>query len=398
MHLHEFAVVHDAADHVEHVVRLAVVVRHDGGKSLGHVTVGAGCGVRVGGRLQVGVGRQVGEHGSCVVDRVGFVFAQVVRYTGGGVVHISAAEVVHADHFACGRFDHVRTGDEHVGVFTGHDDQIGQCRAVHGSTRAWAENQRELRHETAGVAGFTEQMPVLRQRGHALLNAGTARIDKRDDRHFQVERFVHQSADLAAFRDSQRAAAHGKVLCVYGHFASEHFAETGDDRRSRASAVDVAAAESSDFLEGTGVKQQVKTFARRQFAFDMLAIAGMIFRFVRELRRTKHGCADWLGCARQVGRGDGFGRVFAESLLLLHYDLHGFFDGRACDDISHHLPPSIVPSVAVPSTAAPVAPFSPAFVPFAPVTSMVINVSPASTPAAGPTKILVTAPLTGAYT
>lgn len=41
----------------------------------------------------------------------------------------------------------------------------------------------------------------------------------------------------------------------------------------------------------------------------MLAIAGMIFRFVRELRRTKHGCADWLGCARQVGRGDGFGRV-----------------------------------------------------------------------------------------
>ena len=130
----------------------------------------------------------------------------------------------------------------------------------------------------------------------------------------------------------------------------------------------------------------------------MLAIAGMIFRFVRELRRTKHGCADWLGCARQVGRGDGFGRVFAESLLLFHYDLHGFFDGRACDDISHHLPPSIVPSVAVPSTAAPVAPFSPAFVPFAPVTSMVINVSPASTPAAGPTKILVTVPLTGAYT
>ena len=202
VHLHEFAVVHDAADHVEHVVWLAIVVGHDGGESFGHVTVGAGCGVRVGGRLQVGVGWQVGEHGSCVVDRVGFVFAQIVRHSGGGVVHIAATEIVHADHFAGGRFDHVRTGDEHVGVLAGHDDQVGQRRAVHGSARARAENQRKLRHETAGVTGFTEQMPVLRQCGYAFLNAGAARIDERDDWHLQVERLVHQSADLAAFRNA----------------------------------------------------------------------------------------------------------------------------------------------------------------------------------------------------
>ena len=80
MHLHEFAVVHDAADHVEHVVRLTVVVRDDGGEALGHITVGAGRGVRVDGRLLIGVGRQVGEHGARVVDRVGLVLAEVVRH------------------------------------------------------------------------------------------------------------------------------------------------------------------------------------------------------------------------------------------------------------------------------------------------------------------------------
>ena len=142
MHLHEFTVVHDAADHVEHVIRLAVVVRHDGGKSLGHVTVGAGCGVRVGGRLQVGVGRQIGEHGTRVVDRVGLVLAEIVGHAGRGVVHVAAAQIVHADHFAGGRFDHVGTGDEHVGILAGHDDQVGQGRAVDGTAGAGAEDQR----------------------------------------------------------------------------------------------------------------------------------------------------------------------------------------------------------------------------------------------------------------
>ena len=34
-------------------------------------------------------------------------------------------------------------------------------------------------------------------------------------------------------------------------------------------AVDVAAAETADFLEGTGIKQQVETFACGQLAFDV---------------------------------------------------------------------------------------------------------------------------------
>ena len=142
MHLHEFAVVRNAADHVEHVIRLAVVVRNDGGETLGDVTVGAGGRVCVDRRLLVGIGRQIGEHGTRVIDRVRLILAEVVGHAGRGVVHIAAAQIVHADHFAGGRLDYIRTGDEHVRVLAGHDDQVGQGRAVDGTAGAGAEDQR----------------------------------------------------------------------------------------------------------------------------------------------------------------------------------------------------------------------------------------------------------------
>ncbi len=385
MHLHEFAVVHEAADHVEHIVRLAVVVGNDGGEPFGDFAVGARRRVCVGRRLFVGVGRQVGEHGARVVDRVGLVLTEVVRHAGGGVVHVAAAEVIHADHFAGGRLDHVGAGDEHVGVLAGHDDQVGQCRAVDGAARAGAEDQRQLRHETAGVAGLAEQVAVLGQCGDAFLDARAAGIDERDDRHFEVERLVHETADLASLGDAQRAAFDGEVLRVDGHLASEHLAEAGDDRRARAAAVDVAAAESSDFLERAGVEQQVEAFAGGQLAFDVLAFAGVVLGLVRELRRAEHGRANRLG--RVVRRG--FGGFSAFMPLLLHGDFHGLFDGRTGDDVGHRSPPSVLASSFFLASSC----FEDA-----PSTSMVISVSPASTPVAGPTKIFVTVPLTGAYT
>ena len=182
------------------------------------------------------------------------------------------------------------------------------------------------------------------------------------------------------------SAFDGEVLRVDGHFAAEHLAEAGDDGGARAATVDVAAAETADFLEGTGIKQQVETFARGQLAFDVLATAGVVFGFGGELRGTQHGRTDRLRFA-------GFGsRFVTQSLLLFHDDLHGLFDGRACDDVGHFAPPSVLVSV-LPSVAG-----LPSAALEAPLTSMVINVSPASMPAAGPTKILVTVPLTGAYT
>lgn len=68
------------------------------------------------------------------------------------------------------------------------------------------QDQRDLRDEAAGVAGLAEDVAVLRQRGDAFLDAGAAGVDDRDDRHLQVQRHVHQVADLLAFGTTQRAS------------------------------------------------------------------------------------------------------------------------------------------------------------------------------------------------
>ena len=272
---------------------------------------------------------------------------------------MAATQILHADHLAGGRLDHIRTGDEHVGVLASHDDQIGQRRAVHGTTGARTENQRKLWYESACLAGLREQVTVLRERGHALLDARAAGIDQCDDRHLEIQCLIHQPADLTTFGHAQCAALDGEVLRIDGHFAAVDLAEAGDDGGTRLTSVDVAAAESADFLESAGIEQQIEPFAGGQLAFDMLTVAGMVLRLVRKLRGTQHRGTDRL-------------RAFDM--------IHGILHGRAGENIGHCSASSSLDSGVVPATL------------------MVSSVSPASTPLAGPTKIFVTVPLTGAYT
>ena len=141
MHLHELAVVDEAADHVEHVVGLAFVPGHHGAEPFGDVAVRARGHIGVArGRLPA-VGRQIGEHRARVVDCIRLVGAQIVRDARFHVVHDAATEIVHADRLAGGGLDHVGPGDEHIRVLPGHDDQVGQRRAIHGAAGARSENQ-----------------------------------------------------------------------------------------------------------------------------------------------------------------------------------------------------------------------------------------------------------------
>ena len=386
LHLHEFAVIDDATNHFEHVVGLTFVGGHDGGKSLGGLAFGAGDGVCVDRRLAFAVGRQVGEHGARIVDGVGFVLAEVVGHAGHPVVHFAAAEVGHGDGLAGRGLDHVRSGDEHVRVLTGHDDEVRQGRAVDGTAGAGAENQAQLGHEAAGLASLAEDATVLGQGGHALLDAGAAGVDDRDDRHLQVQRHVHQVADLLAFGTTQRASPDGEVLRVDGDLAAVHVTESGDDGRTGLAAVDVAAAEPADLLERAGVEQQSEPLAGGHLALGVLAGARVGFSVTREFRRAYHRCADRLLALRLCG-------AVRRDVPRLFHDL---FHGRRVHDIGHHLPS--LPLFAVladlpPSSTAP--DLSRAL---APSTSIATSVSPASTPVAGATKIFATVPLTGAYT
>ena len=241
-------------------------------------------------------------------------------------MHFAAAKVGHGDGLAGRGLDHVRPGDEHVRVLTGHDDEVRQGRAVDGTAGAGAENQAQLGHEAAGLASLAEDAAVLGQSGHALLYAGAAGVHDGHDRHFEVDGHVHQSADLLAFGGAEGAALDGEVLGVDGHFAAVDLAEAGDDSCTGVAAGDVAALEAADLLERAGVEEQVEAFARGFLAFSVLLVAGALFGGAGQFGGLDHG-----GAQRLVGRGLGGvgGRGRSRGL-----------HGRRIHDVSHCRPPS----------------------------------------------------------
>lgn len=93
----------------------------------------------------------------------------------------------------------------------------------------------------------------------------------------------------------------------------------------------------------------------------MLTGTGVLLGVAGELRRAHDGGAD---------------RLLVGALPVLH----GFDNGGGGHDVGHFDSPPCSSGLVAPSM------------------SSVTSVSPASTPAAGPTKILVTVPATGEYT
>ena len=299
-----------------------------------------------------------------------------MRDAGDHVVHVAAAQIRHADRLAGGRLDDVRPGDEHVGVLTRHDDQVGQRRAVHGAARAWAEDDGDLRDKTARLAGLLENPPVLAERRDTFLDTRAAGVDQCDNRHFEADGHIHEVANLLAFSHAERAAAHREVLRIHGDRAPVHFAEPGDDGRTGNPLVDVAADETADFLEAVGVEQQVEAFAGRAFAFGMLAFAGVLLGGTREFGGPPHSGADRLSHVMRRGV----------------HKCRGVRRRRGClrcgQCAAHCRSPSASLSVDVPDACAPSAAWM----------SSSTSVCPPSTPSAGPTQIFLTVPLTGAYT
>ena len=244
-------------------------------------------------------------------------------------MYFTAAEVGHGDGLTGRGLDHVRSGDEHVRVLAGHDDEVRQCRAIDGATGAGAEDQAQLGHEAAGLAGLAEDAAVLGQGGHAFLDAGATGVHDGHDRHFEVDGHVHQSADLLAFGGAEGTALDGEVLGVDGDFAAVDLAEAGDDGRTGVAAGDVAALEAADLLKRASVEEQVKAFARGFLAFGVLFVAGALFGGASQFGGLDHGGAQRL-VSRRLG---GVGRRGSS---------HGL-DGRRIHNVSHCRPPSWSP-------------------------------------------------------
>ena len=70
--------------------------------------------------------RQVGEDGTHIIKRVGFVTREVVGNAGANRMGFRAAEFFHAHVFARHRFDDVGARHKHLARFVDHDNKVGE--------------------------------------------------------------------------------------------------------------------------------------------------------------------------------------------------------------------------------------------------------------------------------
>ncbi|MBG9885138.1 hypothetical protein ABE10_00765, partial [Bacillus toyonensis] len=284
LHLEEVPVVDDVLDHRVDVVGLVGGVGDDGVEG----PVGVGRLEREGGLVRGELGHVVvgeeAEEGAGVVDRVVLVLSEVVRHTGTGVVGVGAAELLHADVLARDRLDHVGAGHEHLARLVHHDHEVGQRGAVDRAAGRWAHDDGDLRDHAGGAGVQTEDLAVLAEGEHPLLDAGAPGVEDSHDRDAAAERELHDLDDLLAGDLAERSAEGREVLRVDGDGAAVDRGDAGDHgvavgagpvHAERGGAVAHVLVELD---EAAGVDEQVDALAGRHLALRVLLLLRDLLR------------------------------------------------------------------------------------------------------------------------
>ena len=115
-----------------------------------------------------------------MAQAIGVVAGDEVSHAAGGVVGHGAAEFLLGDFLVGDGLDDVGAGDEHVGSFAGHENEIGDRRRIDGAARAGAHDGADLRDDAAGQRVAQENIGVAGERQRRL--PGCARRRNRSGR------------------------------------------------------------------------------------------------------------------------------------------------------------------------------------------------------------------------
>ena len=228
-------------------------------------------------RLLIAVLRQVGQQSTCVIQGLILIFGKEVRNARHRVMQVATTQVFRGDFLACRSLHNRGTGNKHVRGVLRHDDEVGERRPVDRTTRAGTQDDRNLRDDSRGFGGLSENSTVLCKRGDAFLDASAARIQKRNDWNSHGEGAIHEEKDLIAFHLAQCAAADREVLCINGDWATVQRTDTRDDGRTELAGFDIAAGVAVELAEGAFVKQVVQALAGGLTSASMLRLTCFFF-------------------------------------------------------------------------------------------------------------------------
>ena len=136
-----------------------------------------------GGGIHQVVGRDEAQEPLDQRDGTGVVLGHKMDIAAHGGVGGRAADLLHRHRLAGGGLDDLGAADEHVRVLAGHDQEVGQGRAVGGPAGARPGDDRNLRNDARGQDVAEEHLAVAGKRIVALLDPGAARVVDPDHRN-----------------------------------------------------------------------------------------------------------------------------------------------------------------------------------------------------------------------
>ena len=197
----EISVVDDGGDHVLDVIGHAAVGGNQRVELFFHpIHRIVACAPR---RVLEIVRRHKAEQFAHHAQTLGVIVCHEVRYARFLIVCRRTAEFCLRDLLVRDGLDHVRTGNEHVGGLIDHQDEVGDCRRIHGTPCTGAHDGGDLRHYAAGQRVAQKNVGIASERHHALLDARASAVVQADDRRANAHRHVHDLDDLRCVRFGQ---------------------------------------------------------------------------------------------------------------------------------------------------------------------------------------------------
>src|SRR5512146_2898081 len=204
-----------------------------------------------------------------------------------------APELLERDLLTGDRLHDVGACDEHVRRPLDHEDEVGDRRRVDGAACARPHYERELRDHAGALHVAPEDLGVAGQRDDALLDSCAARVVDADHGAAELEREIHDLADLLGEDLAQRASEDREILREDEDLAPEDGAVAGDDRIAvgaplehpevRLAVADVAV----ELDEGAGIEELDEPLACEQLPLLTLPLdrplGGGVLGFVPQL-------------------------------------------------------------------------------------------------------------------
>src|SRR5699024_8358732 len=93
-----------------------------------------------------------------------------------------------------------------------HENKIGHCRRIYGSSGTGSHDRRQLRNDSRTLYISVKDIRVSSQRSHSFLNPGPSTVVQSDERSTILQSPVHDLTDLPRIGLRKRSAENRKIL------------------------------------------------------------------------------------------------------------------------------------------------------------------------------------------